>query len=145
MALLWANISANKISLNKPFVVVPALHSVLFHFTHQVTSGYSISLIRDPARGTSQLYLLVAWTSAFKQFFISVRKSIRLYPETVLRLHEIDQSFEESLRRGKLVKKLKVFLMNNDLHNSSHHTKANSIINEAERRRQFQYGQQGNK
>ena len=32
--------------------------------------GYSISLIRDPARGTSQLYLRVAWTSAFKQFFL---------------------------------------------------------------------------
>ena len=31
--------------------------------------GYSISLIRDPARGTSQLYLCVTWTSAFKQFF----------------------------------------------------------------------------
>ena len=29
----------------------------------------SISLIRDPARATSQLYLRVAWTSAFKQFF----------------------------------------------------------------------------
>ena len=36
-----------------------------------VTSGYSISLIRDPAGGTSQLYLRVAWTSAFKQFFLS--------------------------------------------------------------------------
>jgi len=29
----------------------------------------SISLITDPARGTSQLYLRVAWTSAFKQIF----------------------------------------------------------------------------
>ena len=38
--------------------IVPVLHSVLFHFTHQVTSGYSISLIRDPARGTRQFYLL---------------------------------------------------------------------------------------
>ena len=28
--------------INQPFAVVPALHSVLFHFTHQVTSGYSI-------------------------------------------------------------------------------------------------------
>ena len=36
-----------------------------------MTSGYSISLTRDPARGTSQLYLSVAWTSAFKQFFQS--------------------------------------------------------------------------
>ena len=34
------------------------MHSVLFHFTHQVTSGYSITLIRDPARGTRQFYLL---------------------------------------------------------------------------------------
>ena len=34
-----------------------------------MTSGYRISLIRDPARGTSQLYLCVAWTSAFKQHF----------------------------------------------------------------------------
>ena len=38
--------------INQPFAVVPALHSVLNHFTHQVTSGYSIVLIRDPARGT---------------------------------------------------------------------------------------------
>ena len=45
----------------------PALSFVLFH-TVQVTSGYIISLIRDPKRGTSQLYLRVAWTSAFKQF-----------------------------------------------------------------------------
>ena len=45
---------------------------------------------------------------------LSVRKNIRLYPETVLT--EIGQSFEESLRRGKLIKKLKVFLINNDLH-----------------------------
>ena len=44
--------------------------AVLFHFTHLVTSGYSISIIRDPARGTSQLYLRVARTSAFKQFFL---------------------------------------------------------------------------
>ena len=29
-----------------------------------MTSCYSISLIRDTARGTSQLYLRVAWTSA---------------------------------------------------------------------------------
>ena len=45
-----------------------------------MTSGYSISLeirqeepvsyiLRDPARGTSQLFLSVKWTSAFKQFF----------------------------------------------------------------------------
>ena len=32
-----------------------------------MASGYSISLIRDLARGTSQLYLRVAWTSAFKK------------------------------------------------------------------------------
>ena len=44
---------------------MPALQSVLFDITHQVTSGYSISLIRDPATGTSQFYLRVAWTSAF--------------------------------------------------------------------------------
>ena len=49
---------------------MPALHSVLFNFTHhQETSGYSMSLIRDPARGTSQFYIRVAWTTAFKQFF----------------------------------------------------------------------------
>ena len=52
--------------------VVPALHWVLFYFTLQVTSDYSISLIRDPARGTSQSYLRVAWTSAFKQFFLKL-------------------------------------------------------------------------
>ena len=28
----------------------------------------SLPALRDPARGTSQLYLRVAWTSAFKQF-----------------------------------------------------------------------------
>ena len=33
--------------------------------------GYSISLMRDPARGTSQLYLRVSWKCAFKQFFLS--------------------------------------------------------------------------
>ena len=37
-----------------------------------MTSGYSISFIRDPARGTSQLYLRVARTSAFKQFFLII-------------------------------------------------------------------------
>ena len=56
--------------LNQPFAVVPALHSVLLCFTHQVTSGYSISLIRDPGRGTSQCYLRVSWTSEVKQFFL---------------------------------------------------------------------------
>ena len=48
---------------------MPALHLILFYFTLYVTFGYSISLIRDPARGSSQLYLHVAWTSTFKQFF----------------------------------------------------------------------------
>ena len=38
---------------------MPALHSVLFYFTLEVTFGYSISLIRDPARGTSQLHVLM--------------------------------------------------------------------------------------
>ena len=52
--------------------VVPALHWVLLYFTLQVTSDYSISLIRDPARGTSQSYLRVAWTSALKQFFLKL-------------------------------------------------------------------------
>ena len=52
--------------------VVPALHWVLLYFTLQVTSDYSISSIRDPARGTSQSYLLVAWTSALKQFFLKL-------------------------------------------------------------------------
>ena len=35
-------------------------------------AGYSISLIRDPERGTSQFYLRVAWTSALKQFKLLV-------------------------------------------------------------------------
>ena len=52
--------------------VVPALHWVLFYFTLQETSDYSISLIRDPARGTSQSYLRVAWTSELKQFFLKL-------------------------------------------------------------------------
>jgi len=33
-------------------------------------SGYSITLIRDLAGGTSQFYLRVVWTSAFKQFLL---------------------------------------------------------------------------
>ena len=53
--------------INQCFAVVLALHSVLFYFTLKVTSGYSISLIRDPTRGTSQIYLHAAWTSTFKQ------------------------------------------------------------------------------
>ena len=40
-----------------------------------MTSGYSISLIRDPARETSQLYLRVAWTSPFKQVFLFWRRA----------------------------------------------------------------------
>ena len=61
----------NHTSVARIVTRIAALHSVLFHFTYQVTSGYSISLIiRDPARGTSQLYLRVAWTYAFKQFFL---------------------------------------------------------------------------
>ena len=47
--------------------VVLAQHSVLFYFTFYVMSSYSISLIRDPARGTTQLYLRVAWTYAFQR------------------------------------------------------------------------------
>ena len=57
--------------MNQPFTAVPALYSVLFYFTLLVTSGYNNSLIRDPARGTSQLYLRVARTSAFKQIFFN--------------------------------------------------------------------------
>ena len=61
----------NHSSVSRSVTRIEALHSVLLHFTYQETSGYSISLIiRDPARGTSQLYLRVAWTSAFKQFFL---------------------------------------------------------------------------
>ena len=45
--------------------------SFVLFYTHQLTSGYSISLIRDPAKETSQFYLHVAWTSAFKQFFLN--------------------------------------------------------------------------
>ena len=35
---------------------MPTLHSVLFHFTHQVTSGYSSSLIRDPRSASGDKY-----------------------------------------------------------------------------------------
>ena len=45
--------------------------------------GYSISLIRDPARGTSQLYLCVAWTSAFKQFFFLCFSGVLLQVKSV--------------------------------------------------------------
>ena len=46
----------------------PAFSFVLFYTFSDV--WHSISSIRDRARGTSQLYLRVAWTSAFKQFFL---------------------------------------------------------------------------
>ena len=45
--------------------------SFVSFYTHQLTSDYSISLIRDPARETCQYYLRVAWISAFKQFFLN--------------------------------------------------------------------------
>ena len=68
----------NHTSVSRFVTRIVALHSVLFHFTYQVTSGYSISLIiRDPARGTSQFYLRVAWTFAFKQFSYLVFMGLR--------------------------------------------------------------------
>ena len=61
-------------------VIEIALHSVLFHFfPHQLTSGYSISLITDPARRPRQLYLRVEWTSAFNQFFVFVYVHFNLF------------------------------------------------------------------
>ena len=60
----------NHTSVSRFVTRIESLHSVLFHFTYQETSGYSFLIIRDPARGTSQLYLRVAWTSACKQFFL---------------------------------------------------------------------------
>ena len=69
----------NHTSVSRFVTRIAALHSVLFHFTYQETSGYSISLIsyRDSARGTSQLYLRVAWTFAFKQFSYLVFMGLR--------------------------------------------------------------------
>ena len=48
-----------------------ALSFVLFYTLSDVWLGPGIPLIRDQARGTLQLYLRVAWTSAVKQFFVS--------------------------------------------------------------------------
>ena len=66
--------------INQPFAVVPAVGWLWFCFiSHFKWRLATASLwFRDPARGTSQLYLRVAWTSAFKQFwqFISDWKFI---------------------------------------------------------------------
>ena len=59
------------LALRKANFVIHILVSFVSFYTHQLTSGYSISLIRDPARETCQFYLRVAWTSAFKQFFLN--------------------------------------------------------------------------
>ena len=89
--------------LNQPFAVVPALHSVLFCFTHQVTSGYSMSLIRDPARGTSQFYLGVSWTSEFKQFFLST--SFFTTPK-MMKVKPLSKSFKTMTHFQALISKI---------------------------------------
>ena len=52
----------------QPFAALPALHSVLFEFLLQVTSGISTSTLDIHQERTSQFYLLVEWTSAIKGF-----------------------------------------------------------------------------
>ena len=51
----------------------PVLYSVLFYLTLWVTSGYSISLIRDPARGTSSFIYVLRGSLHSKSFFLSTR------------------------------------------------------------------------
>ena len=49
-------LNARLAPINQPFAVVPALDSVLFYFTHQVTSGYSISLEIQQEEPVSFIY-----------------------------------------------------------------------------------------
>ena len=52
--------------INQSFVVLPSLHSVLFKFPVQVTSGISISTLEIRQERTSRFYLRVeCGTSAF--------------------------------------------------------------------------------
>ena len=52
--------------INQSFVVLPALHSVVFKFPVQVTSGISISTLEIRQERTSRFYLRVeCGTSAF--------------------------------------------------------------------------------
>ena len=51
--------------INQSFAVLPALHSVLFKFPVQVTSGISISTLEIRQERTSRFYLRVEWTSTF--------------------------------------------------------------------------------
>ena len=81
-----ANISANKITFLRaralaprkanfvsgniqPFAILPALHSVLFSFPLEVTSGISISTLDIRQERTSRFYLRVEWTSAPEDFY----------------------------------------------------------------------------
>ena len=57
--------------------------------------AFSMSLIRDPARGTSQLHLDVAWTSAFKQFFLLLLLSFSTRKHTSMGFHVILSNFFE--------------------------------------------------
>ena len=64
-ALRKANVSVNI----QPFAVLPALHSVLFSFPLEVTSGISISTLEIRQERSSRFYLRVKWTSAFEDFY----------------------------------------------------------------------------
>ena len=55
--------------VNFKLIFQQPLKNIFSRYSSGVTSGYSIFLIRDPARGTRRFNLRVAWTSAFKQFF----------------------------------------------------------------------------
>ena len=74
----WRAGTMQRADLSNAYNIVPVLHSVLFHFTHQVTSGYSISLIRDPARGSHQFYLLhfLLHSNSFSYWIKVYHKSI---------------------------------------------------------------------
>ena len=70
--------------------IAPALHSVLFHFTHQVTSGYSISLIGDPARGPCQFCLLHFFNCIQTVFPTELKFTINLLtPRGLFQMHLI--------------------------------------------------------
>ena len=73
LALRKANFVSHILAHNKSARCCSASVACSFvsFYTHQLTSDYSISLIRDPARETCQYYLRVAWISAFKQFFLN--------------------------------------------------------------------------
>ena len=66
--LFEAKICFNWPQKNQPRIASLSLHSVLFYFAFQVTSGISISTLETQQERTSRFYLRVEWTSALRVF-----------------------------------------------------------------------------